>query len=71
MGTCAGWREVVGCDGHTHHESTAGFRVVRIEVGQVGEVDGGRVVDGLQGARGVEVTDSVGCGLGLGLGRAF
>jgi hypothetical protein len=71
VGTCAGRGEVVGRDGHTHHEGAAGLGVVWVEVGKVGEVDGGRVVDGLQGARRVEVTDSVGGGLCLGLGRAF
>ena len=71
VGAGADGREVVGHDGHAHHEGAAGFDIVGIEVGEVGEVDGGRVVDSLQGARGVEVTDGVGCGLCLGLGRAF
>lgn len=44
-------------DGHAHHESAAGCGVVRVEVGQVGEVNGGRVVDLLEGARSVEVAD--------------
>jgi hypothetical protein len=71
VGARTGWGEVVGRDGYTHHEGAAGLGVVWVEVGEEGEVDGGGVVDGLQGARSVEVTDSVGCGLGLGLGRAF
>ena len=71
MGSRTGWGEVVGRDWYTHHEGTAGLGVVRVEVGKVGEVDRGRVVDSLQGARSVEVTDGVGCGLGLGLCRAF
>jgi len=70
VGACASWREVVGHDGHTHHESTAGLGVVWVEVGKVGEVDGGGIIDGLQRARSVEVTNSVG-GLSLGLGRTF
>lgn len=48
---------VVWKDGHAHHEGAAGFGVVRIEVREVGEVDGGGVVDGLEGAGGVEVAD--------------
>lgn len=44
-------------DGHAHHESAAGGGVVWVEVGEVGEVNGGRVVDLLQSARGVEVAD--------------
>jgi hypothetical protein len=71
VGACAGRGEVVGRDGHTHHNGAAGLGVVWVEVGKVGEIDGGRVVDGLESARSVEVTDSVGCGLCLGLGRAF
>jgi hypothetical protein len=71
VSTCAGRGEVVGHDRDTHHEGAAGLDVVWVEVGEEGEVDGGGVVDGLQGAGSVEVTDSVGCGLGLGLGRAF
>ena len=71
MGSRTSWGEVVGRDGHTHHEGAAGLGVVWVEVGKVCEVDGGRVVDSLQGARGVEVTDGVGRGLCLGLGRAF
>jgi len=47
---CADGREVVGHDGHTHHEGAAGFGIVGVEVGEIGEVDGGRVVDALQGA---------------------
>jgi hypothetical protein len=71
VGTRTSRREVVGRDRHTHHEGAAGLGVVWVEVGKVGEVDGGRVVDGLQGAGSVEMTDSVGCGLCLGLDRAF
>ena len=57
MGSRTGWGEVVGRDGHTHHEGAAGLGVVRVEVGKVGEVDGGRVVDALQGAGSVEVAN--------------
>jgi hypothetical protein len=47
VGACAGWGEVVGRDGYAHHEGAAGFRVVRVEIGKVGKVDGGGVVDRL------------------------
>lgn len=61
-----GLRRDVGCsrvvreDGYAHHESAACRRVVRVEVGKVGKVDGGGVVDLLESAGGVEVAD--GCG---------
>lgn len=64
---------VIGQDGHAHHEGAAGGGVVRVEVGQVGEVDGGGVVDRLESAGGVEVADGLG-GFGLlllGGGRTF
>jgi hypothetical protein len=66
-------REVVGHDGHAHHEGAAGFDIVGVEVGEVGEVDGGRVVDLLQGTGSVEVANGNGgrVGLLLGGGRAF
>jgi len=50
-------REVIGHDGHAHHEGAAGFDVVGVEVGEVGEVDGGRVVDAFQGTGSVEVAN--------------
>jgi len=71
VGTRAGRREVVGRDRHAHHEGAAGLSVVWVEVGEVGKVNGGGVVDTLQGARSVKVADDIGCGLGLGLGRTF
>lgn len=73
VGAGADGREVVGHDGHAHHEGAAGGGVVRVEIGQVGEVDGGGVVDALQGTGGVEVANGGGGGLGLllGGGRAF
>ena len=73
VGAGADGREVVGHDGHAHHEGAAGFDVVGVEVGEVGEVDGGRVVDALQGAGSVEVANGGGCRVGLLLrgGRAF
>lgn len=73
VGAGADGREVVGHDGHAHHEGAAGFDIVGVEVGEVGEVDGGRVVDLLQGAGSVEVANGGGGGLGLllGGGRAF
>lgn len=73
VGTSADGREVVGHDGHAHHEGAAGFDIVGVEVGEVGEVDGGRVVDLLQGAGSVEVANGGGCRVGLLLrgGRAF
>lgn len=49
MGTSANRREVVGHDGHAHHEGAAGFDIVGVEVGKIGKVDGGRVVNALQG----------------------
>ena len=73
VSTSTNGREVVGHDGHAHHEGAAGFDIVGIEVGEVGEVDGGGVVDALQGAGSVEVANGGGGGLGLllGGGRAF
>ena len=73
VGAGADGREVVGHDGHAHHEGAAGFDIVGVEVGEVGEVDGGGVVDALQGTGGVEVANGGGGGLGLllGGGRAF
>ena len=66
-------REVVGHDGHTHHEGAAGLEVVGVEVGEVGEVDGRGVVDALQGTGSVEVANGGGGRLSLLLsgGRAF
>ena len=66
-------REVVGHDGHAHHEGAAGLGVVGVEVGEVSKVDGGRVVDALQGTGSVEVANDGGrrVGLLLGGGRAF
>lgn len=73
MSSSTDGREVVGHDGHAHHESAAGFDVVGVEVGEVGKVDGGRVVDLLQGAGSVEVANGGGgrVSLLLGCGRAF
>jgi hypothetical protein len=73
MSTSADGREVVGHDGHAHHEGAAGFDIVGVEVGEVGEVDGGGVVDLLQGAGSVEVANGSGGRVGLLLrgGRAF
>jgi hypothetical protein len=66
-------REVVRHDGHAHHEGAAGLGVVGVEVGEVGEVDGGRVVDALQGTGSVEVANGGGGRVGLLFsgGRAF
>jgi hypothetical protein len=66
-------RKVVRSDGHAHHKGAAGFGVVGIEVGKVGEVDSGRVIDALQGTGSVEVANGSGRRLGLLLsgGRAF
>lgn len=73
MSATADGRVVVGHDRHAHHEGAAGFDVVGVEVGEVGEVDGGRVVDTLQGTGRVEVANGSGgrVGLLLGGGRAF
>lgn len=66
---------VVGQNGNAHHgEGAIGLGVVRVEVRQVGEVDGGRIVDGLQSAGSVEVADGLGVLSLLGLlsgGRAL
>ena len=73
VGAGADGREVVGHDGHTHHEGAAGLDVVGVEVGEVGEVDGRGVVDALQGTGSVEVANGGGGRLSLLLsgGRAF
>lgn len=73
VSTSADGREVVGHDGHAHHEGAAGFDIVGVEVGEVGEVDGGGVVDLLQGTGSVEVANwgRRRVGLLLGGGRAF
>ena len=60
VGASTDGREVVGHDGHAHHEGAAGFDIVGVEVGEVGEVDGGRVVDALQGTGSVEVANGGG-----------
>lgn len=74
VGTGA-WRvHVVRKDGHAHHEAAACGGVVWVEVGEICEVDGGGVVDLLEGTGSVEVADSGGgrvgllsCGRSLGL----
>lgn len=48
--------EVGGDDGDTHE--LRGVGVIRVDVGEEGEIDGGGVVDLLEGSRSVEVTDS-------------
>jgi hypothetical protein len=49
--------EVVMKQGDT---KSRGLGIVRVEVGKVGKVDGRAVVDGLQSATSVEVTDCLG-----------
>lgn len=47
----------VGQNRHTHEHGA--LSVVWVDIRKVGEVNGGTVLDGLQAAGGVEVTDSL------------
>lgn len=68
VSTSTDGREVVGHDGYAHHEGAASFDIVGVEIGEVGEVDGGGVVDLLQGTGSVEVANGRGRRVGLLLG---